>query len=31
MFPAYVGVEVDIEGTKHRLIPVEELLGVIGA
>ena len=29
MFPTYGGVEVDIEGTKHRLIPAEELLGVI--
>lgn len=30
MFPTYGGVEVDIEGVKHRLIPAEELLGVIG-
>ena len=29
MFPTYGGVEVDIEGTKHRLIPAEELLGII--
>lgn len=29
MFPTYGGVEVDIEGVKHRLLPAEELLGVI--
>jgi len=29
MFPTYGGVEVDIGGVKHRLIPAEELLGVI--
>ena len=31
MFPTYGGVEVDVDGTKHRLIPAEELLGVIEA
>lgn len=30
MFPTYGGVEVDVDGIKHRLIPAEELLGVIG-
>lgn len=29
MFPTYGGVEVDIDGVKHRLLPAEELLGVI--
>ena len=29
MFSSYGGIEVDIEGVKHRLLPVEELLGVI--
>ena len=29
MFPTYGGIEVDIEGVKHRLLPAEELLGVI--
>lgn len=29
MFPAYSGVEVDIDGVKHRLLPAEEILGVI--
>ena len=29
MFPLYGGVEVEIDDAKHRLIPAEEILGVI--
>lgn len=31
MFPQHSGVEVDIDGVKHRLLPAEELLGIITA
>lgn len=29
MFPLYGGVEVEIDGVKHRLLSVEEILGVL--
>jgi chaperonin GroES len=31
MFPQHSGVEVDIDGVKHRHLPAEELLGIITA
>lgn len=30
MFPAYSGIEVEVDNVKHRLLPVEEILGVTG-